>query len=162
MRSILGLLVVGLTLVTMVRINVSQAKEEIIPTNTSPPVKTTQQNYLSIPPTPNLLPIVQPTPTPSIELSQPEPYLITYYSCSSAEGTERCVTFYGKALFPGVVASNSLAEGTNVEIEGLGHFTVGDRGGGLGYRHLDVYVTSRGEALQRGREYRNVQVRVNR
>lgn len=162
MKSYLALLGAGLIALAFLRINIGLAKEEGGLKKSPTPVVSEKQNYLSIPPVPDLPPTTKSDLPSTYDNSPTETYLITYYSCSELEGTSACITYYGKSLVPGMVANNGLPEGTNITIEGLGLFTVGDRGGGLGERQIDVYVTSRGEALERGVEYRKVRIFRNR
>jgi 3D (Asp-Asp-Asp) domain-containing protein len=61
------------------------------------------------------------------------------------------VTASGKRVAPGMVAADkSIPFGTKLRIDGLGTFTVEDRGGAIKGRRLDVYFRTHAEARRFG------------
>ena len=57
-----------------------------------------------------------------------------------------------------VAAPKSFAFGTQIRIEGLGHFVVEDRGGAIKGNRLDVFVDSHAEALRLGVMHKEVSI----
>ena len=71
----------------------------------------------------------------------------------------------GRKVYVGGVACNWLSFGTKVVIDGLGTYTVEDRGAKSYFgdkdnhiKHLDVYFDDHGDALEFGNQYRRVTV----
>ena len=93
-----------------------------------------------------------------------ETWVITAYdACKKCCGKTDGITASGKKAKYGYVACNWLKFGTKVKIKGLGIFTVEDRGATKQFgsasnyvRHLDVFVETHSEAVNFGRQYRDV------
>jgi peptidoglycan DL-endopeptidase CwlO len=93
-----------------------------------------------------------------------EKWRITAYdACVACCGKSDGITASGKKAIYGYVACNWLKFGTKVSIEGLGIFTVQDRGAKSLFgskknhiKHLDVYMDTHREALKFGNQYREV------
>lgn len=83
-----------------------------------------------------------------------------YCSCAKCCGKTNGITASGtKATANRTIAASSIYKfGTKIEIEGLGVFTVEDRGGAITGNKIDVYMNSHQEALQFGR--RNLRIRI--
>lgn len=68
------------------------------------------------------------------------------------------VTASNKRVRVGMIAAHSsIPFGTKLHIEGMGEFTVEDRGGDITEGRLDIYMESQEEALKFGRQKRKVQ-----
>jgi len=90
-------------------------------------------------------------------------WLITYYcACEKCCGKWADGTFAsGRPVYNGGVACNILPLGTELYIEGLGVYTVEDRGAKSLFdnkQHIDVYMDDHDMALQMGRDIRSVLV----
>ena len=105
------------------------------------------EGFLVVPP---IVPTVQ-APEPVVRLSEGVTMEVTFFTCSEAEGTADCWTASGTPAREGIAAHRTLPFGTLVEVQDLGRFVIEDRGGGLGSRHLDIYVDSVEEAFRLGR-----------
>lgn len=81
-----------------------------------------------------------------------------YESCGKHPGEEGYgITASNKRIREGMIAAPpSIPFGTKVYIEGMGVYTVEDRGGAITEGHLDVYMTTHKEALIFGRQKRKV------
>lgn len=109
-------------------------------------------------PTPNPEPKTEPEPTPDPKPKEPEvakptaqpkpqkaaktyTFTITFYT--ELEGEGQGLTASGKRVAYGMVASNHLKFGTKIQLEGMGTFTVEDRGSAAHFNRIeriDVYV----------------------
>jgi 3D (Asp-Asp-Asp) domain-containing protein len=79
---------------------------------------------------------------------------LTAYSASEAEGTAGGLTASGARVRPGTVAVDPavIPLGSKLRIEGLpGVYRAEDTGGGVRGAHVDVFMDSRGAALEFGR-----------
>src|SRR3990167_2657477 len=100
------------------------------------------------------------------EVKKKELWLITAYcSCKRCCGKSDGITASGKKVRFGYIALNWLPFYTKVEIEGLGIFTVMDRGAKSLFgskknpiEHIDIYLTTHKEALKFGKQYRKVKI----
>ncbi len=88
-----------------------------------------------------------------------------YDACLKCCGKTDGITASGKPAKYGYVACNWLKFGQKVRIEGLGVFTVQDRGARSQFgdkkhhiRHLDVYLPTHTQALKFGVKYLQVEV----
>ena len=98
----------------------------------------------------------------------PAIYKVTAYcSCKRCCGKSDGITASGHKLKPGdkVVAGNWLPFGTKVKIEGLGVYSVQDRGAKSLFgsknnhiKHLDVWMSNHKEALKFGVKWLKVEV----
>jgi 3D (Asp-Asp-Asp) domain-containing protein len=107
----------------------------------------------------------------SIASAQEEAWKITAY-CACTKCCEKdiddplyAITASGKKAEYGMVACNWLPFGTRVQIEGMGIFTVQDRGARSLFgskknhiKHLDVYLPTHKQALLFGVKYRKVTI----
>jgi 3D (Asp-Asp-Asp) domain-containing protein len=90
----------------------------------------------------------------------------SYCACQHCCGPNaKGVTASGKQVKEGMVACNWLPFGTQVKVEGLGTFTVEDRGARSLFgsktnhiKHLDVYMPTHQAARQFGVKYLEVQI----
>lgn len=97
----------------------------------------------------------------SVRVADGRTYTLTAYcSCSKCCGPyDGSTTASGTTPKWGTVAApKSLAFGTRVEIDGLGTFTVEDRGGAIKGDILDVWFPSHAEALAFGRQTKTVKI----
>jgi len=94
------------------------------------------------------------------------PWKITAYcACLKCCGKTDAITASGLKVRYGYVACNWLPFGTHLYIQGLGYFTVQDRGARSQFgskknhiRHLDVYLPLHSEALRFGVKYLDVTI----
>lgn len=91
--------------------------------------------------------------------------ITAYCSCEKCCGKSDGITASGKKVQSGMVACNWLPFGTKVEIEGLGVFSVQDRGarkyfGGKDnhIKALDVYLPTHWEAKRFGVKHLEVEI----
>jgi len=90
----------------------------------------------------------------------------SYCACKKCCGPNaQGITASGKKVAEGMVACNWLPFGTKVKVEGLGVFTVQDRGAKSQFgsktnhiKHIDVYLPSHQKALQFGVKYLEVEI----
>jgi 3D (Asp-Asp-Asp) domain-containing protein len=87
----------------------------------------------------------------------------SYCACQKCCGKTDAITASGKKAQYGMVACNWLPFGTKVKIEGLGVFTVQDRGAKSLFgsktnpiKHLDIYIPTHQQARQFGVQFREV------
>lgn len=68
------------------------------------------------------------------------------------------VTYSGEELVPGetAAAGPNVPFGTRIYVEGIGWYTVQDRGSGIGPNDIDLAVASRDEAIEFGKQQRLV------
>ena len=141
-------------------------------------VDTTPQEICTPTPTPTITPT--PTPVPVITTPSPTPevewieFRATAYcpckKCCGVWATRRPIDENGKVIIYGatgivlqqgvsVAADTSIYPmGTKLEIEGMGTYTVHDRGGAIKKNRLDIYFNNHADALEFG--VRTVKVRV--
>ena len=124
----------------------------------------------SAPTEPRRLPAadIQPPPEPTPRQSgatSSELYEITAYSHGCAmypPGQEPIAARTASGLWPivneTVAADPSLGFGREVLIEGLGYWTVHDRGSAIKGRKLDLFVNTCREAREFGRQWRHVYI----
>lgn len=98
-----------------------------------------------------------------VEAVQPvvEEYVITAYcSCVKCCGKSNGITASGIKAVEGVtVAMNkSIPFGTKVYIDGVGERIVQDRGGAINGNRIDLYFDSHQEALNFGRQIKEVTI----
>ena len=91
--------------------------------------------------------------------------ITAYCACKKCCGKTDAITASGKKAQYGFVACNWLPFGTKVYINGLGYFTVQDRGAKSLFgsknnhiKHLDVYLVTHKEALNFGVKHLEVTV----
>ena len=91
--------------------------------------------------------------------------ITSYCACVKCCGKTDAITASGKHAQYGMVACNWLPFGTKVKIEGLGVFTVQDRGAKSLFgsknnhiKHLDVYLPTHKQAQHFGVKYLNVTI----
>lgn len=100
------------------------------------------------------------------EVYAAEAWKITAYcACQKCCGKSDGITASGQKAHYGVVAGNWLKFGTKVKIEGLGVFTVQDRGAKSLFgsksnhiKHLDVFLPTHKQALSFGVKFLEVEV----
>ena len=119
------------------------------------PVKQEPEPVAAPKPTPKPIPTPEPTPTPEPKETSEDPEMTYLYSayvtgycpyCAHCCGQTTGITASGQKAVPwATVASNTLPFGTRIYIEGLGYFTVNDRGGMSG-NTIDLCVNSHDEA----------------
>jgi len=88
-------------------------------------------------------------------------YTITFYCpCAKCCGKSDGVTASGKRARAHytIAAPAKFGFGTRLKVEGLGTYTVQDRGGAIRGNHLDIFVASHKEALRLGRQTRKAWV----
>lgn len=92
---------------------------------------------------------------------------VTFYcACKRCCGVHASgITASGRRVAPGMVACNWLPFGTRLEVEGLGVFTVEDRGARSLFgdkknkiKHIDIYMESHAEALKMGVKWLKVRI----
>lgn len=88
-----------------------------------------------------------------------------YCSCFRCCGKSDGVTASGKKAKYGHIALNWLPFGTKVKVDGLGVFSVQDRGAKSLFgtiknpiKHIDIYFPSHAQALKFGVQYRKVEI----
>jgi 3D (Asp-Asp-Asp) domain-containing protein len=83
-----------------------------------------------------------------------------YCACIQCCGKTNGITASGTQATANrtIAASSAYPFGTKIEIEGMGIYTVEDRGGAITGNKIDIYFDSHQEALQFGR--RNLQIKV--
>lgn len=83
-----------------------------------------------------------------------------YCPCASCCGKETGITASGTKATAGrtIAASSNYSFGTKIEIEGLGVYTVEDRGGAINGNRIDIFFNTHQEALNFGR--RQIKMRV--
>ena len=83
-----------------------------------------------------------------------------YCACMQCCGKTNGITASGTQATANrtIAASSVYPFGTKIEIEGMGIYTVEDRGGAITGNKIDIYFDSHQEALQFGR--RNLQIKV--
>lgn len=83
-----------------------------------------------------------------------------YCSCVKCCGKNNGITASGSKASANhtIAAPSNYSFGTKIEIEGMGIFTVEDRGGAIKGNKIDVYFNSHNEALAFGRK--QLQIRV--
>lgn len=83
-----------------------------------------------------------------------------YCACMKCCGKTNGITASGTKATAGktIAASSAYKFGTQIEIEGMGVYTVEDRGGAITGNKIDVYFDTHQEALNFGR--RQLQIRV--
>ena len=83
---------------------------------------------------------------------------ITAYTASADEcGNSLGITASGEKVQRGFVASSpAIPFGTILYIEGIGRVVVKDRGGAITKNHFDIYVETKEEAFNFGRQHRKV------
>lgn len=83
-----------------------------------------------------------------------------YCGCSKCCGKSNLITASGAKATQGVTiaASSNYVFGTKIYLEGLGTYTVQDRGGAIKGNKIDVYFNSHSQALEFGRK--NIRGRV--
>ena len=83
-----------------------------------------------------------------------------YCACMQCCGKTNGITASGTQATANrtIAASSVYPFGTKIEIEGLGIYTVEDRGGAITGNKIDIYFDTHQEALQFGR--RNLQIKV--
>lgn len=83
-----------------------------------------------------------------------------YCSCAKCCGKATGITASGTKATAGrtIAAPSTYSFGTKIELEGMGTYTVEDRGGAIQGNKIDVYFNSHSEALKFGR--RQVKMRV--
>lgn len=136
---------------------------------------TPEVTYSSTPtptPTPTPVPVIT-TPTPIPEVEWIEFRATAYCPCKKCCGvwaTRRPIDEKGNVIIYGatgivlkqgvsVAADTSIYPmGTQLEIEGMGTYTVHDRGGAIKNNRLDIYFNNHADALDFG--VRTVRVRV--
>ena len=91
--------------------------------------------------------------------------ITAYCACKKCCGKSDGITASGKNAVYGYVACNWLPFGTTVAIDGIGEFTVQDRGAKSQFgddknhiKHLDVYMPTHEQARQFGVLYRKVYI----
>jgi 3D (Asp-Asp-Asp) domain-containing protein len=91
--------------------------------------------------------------------------ITSYCACQKCCGKTDAITASGKKAQYGMVACNWLPFGTKVKVEGLGVFTVQDRGAKSQFgsktnhiKHIDVYLPTHKQALQFGVKWLEVEV----
>lgn len=110
----------------------------------------------------------EPVPVAIVEQAETEPawqtFEITAYT-ANAESTGKSpgdagygITASGEPVRDNytVACPKSLPFGTRLDIEGLGERVCTDRGGAIGEGRLDVYMTELNDALEFGRQSRQV------
>lgn len=77
-----------------------------------------------------------------------------YCGCSKCCGKSNAITASGARATQGITiaASSNYAFGTKIYLEGLGTYTVQDRGGAIKGNKIDVYFDSHSQALAFGRK----------
>jgi len=84
--------------------------------------------------------------------------ITAYSSCPEETDDTPFVTASNQRVRKGIIATNELPFGTKVVIEGLGEFEVQDRTNSrYGYR-VDIWMSSKAEALNFGRQTREIYV----
>lgn len=83
---------------------------------------------------------------------------ITCYTASADEcGNDLGITASGESVRDGIVAADSsIPFGTILYIEGVGEVVVKDRGGAIEGNRIDLYVETKDEAFNFGRQQRKV------
>lgn len=109
-------------------------------------------------------------PVAIVEQAEAEPEWLTFELTAYTSGAESTgkspgdagygITASGEPVQEGrtVACPKSLPFGTRLEIEGLGERVCTDRGGAIGEGRLDVYMTDLNDALNFGRQSRQVRV----
>lgn len=92
--------------------------------------------------------------------------ITAYCACSKCCGKTDGIMASGKKVYPGAIACNWLPFGTKVKIEGIGIFTVEDRGAKSLFgtktnhiKHIDIYMPTHREALKFGVRWLKVEVK---
>jgi len=84
--------------------------------------------------------------------------ITAYSSCPEETDDTPFITASNQHVRKGIIATNELPFGTKVIIEGLGEFEVQDRTNSrYGYR-VDIWMSSKAEALNFGRQTREIYV----
>jgi len=104
---------------------------------------------------------IRPTNFDIIKVQQNNNYIIlraTAYTKSKAEGTSRGITKSGTQVSRGTVAVDPrrIPLGTKLYIEGYGHAVACDTGGDIKHDRIDLYMETKKEAFEFGRQ--NVKV----
>lgn len=88
---------------------------------------------------------------------------ISAYTASIDEcGKDDGITASGKKVRPGMLAAGrNLPFGTKLYIEGYGIVVVEDRGGAIHERAIDIYMETKKEAFEWGRQFRKVYILPN-
>ena len=83
---------------------------------------------------------------------------ITAYTASAEEcGNDLGITANGEEVQRGFVAADSsIPFGTILYIDGIGRVVVKDRGGAISRNRIDIYMETKDEAVNFGRQYRKV------
>lgn len=90
--------------------------------------------------------------------------LTAYCPCARCCGKCDGITASGEKAVEGVTVAadtNILPFGTKIIIDGLGEYTVQDRGGAIKGNKIDIYFSSHTEALQFGVQTADVYVKQN-
>jgi 3D (Asp-Asp-Asp) domain-containing protein len=101
-----------------------------------------------------------------VNTAQAETWKITSYcACISCCGKTDGITASGKKAEYGMVACNWIRFNCRIKIEGLGVFTVQDRGAKSLFgsktnhiKHIDIYMPTHEQAKQFGVQYRDVTI----
>jgi 3D (Asp-Asp-Asp) domain-containing protein len=91
--------------------------------------------------------------------------ITSYCSCVKCCGKSDGIMASGKKVYNGACAMNWLPFGTKVRIEGLGIYTVEDRGAKSLFgsktnriKHIDIWMPSHKDALKFGVKYKEVEI----
>lgn len=87
--------------------------------------------------------------------------ITAYSSCPEETDDTPFITASGQRVRDGIIATNELPIGTKVIIEGLGEFEVQDRTNKRYDYRVDIWMSSKEEALNFGRQLKEIYILEN-